>query len=95
MRVLQINNCVIVSSSHWKCARETGVIVEVDGSKVNKYLVHFDREVVGTLGNQELWLGDQDLTPLAHPKPHTARPPALRVVHGKRKAHLGERMSAL
>lgn len=95
MRALQINNCVIVSSSHWKCARETGVIVEVDGSKVNKYLVHFDREVVGTLGNRELWLGDPDLTPLARQSLRTAGSPALRVIHGKRKAHLGKRVSTL
>lgn len=95
MRPLRIKDCVIVSSAHWKCARETGVIVEVDGSKVNKYLVCFDREVMGTLGNRALWLGDADLTLLPSHSSRPASSPTLRIVHEKRKVRLGDSVSAL
>ncbi len=95
MPILQLNDRVIVSSAHWKCARETGVIIEVDGSRVNKHRIHFDRDVPGTLGNRELWLGDPDLTPVAHQSPRPARPAALRIVPEKSKAHRDKRISML
>jgi hypothetical protein len=62
MPALQINDRVRVRSSHWKCAGESGAVVAFDASKRNKYLVRFEREIVGTLNNRELWFGDQDLT---------------------------------
>ncbi len=95
MSILQQNGRVIVSSAHWKCARETGVIIEVDGSRVNKYRVHFDRDVPGTLGNRELWLGDPDLTLLAPQSSRTTRPAAFRIVPGKSKTHRDKRISML
>ncbi len=95
MPILQINDRVMVSSAHWKCARETGVIIEVDGSRVNKYRIQFDRGVPGTLGNRELWLGDPDLTVLAHQSPRTTRPTAFRIVPAKSKAHRDKRISLL
>lgn len=96
MRPLRIQDRVTVSSSHWKCAGETGVIVAIDPSKVNKYLVRFDREVIGTLGNHELWLGEPDLAIESRRVTFSKeRRPSLKVVYGGRKKSVGQALSAL
>jgi hypothetical protein len=61
MAMLQLHDRVRVRPSHWKCAGESGSVVDFDASKRNKYLVRFEREIFGTLNGCELWLGDQDL----------------------------------
>lgn len=96
MRPLRLQTRVTVSSSHWKCAGETGVIVAFDPHKVNKYLVRFDREVIGTLGNRELWLGEPDLVVESRrvTSPKEERPP-LTVVYGSRKKSVDKALSAL
>ncbi len=96
MRPLCLQTRVTVSSSHWKCAGETGVIVAFNSHKVNKYLVRFDREVIGTLNNRELWLGEPDLVVESHQG--TSLPeerPPLEVVYGGRKKSVGKALSAL
>jgi hypothetical protein len=72
------------------------VIVAFDPNKVNKYLVRFDREVIGTLSNRELWLGEPDLvveTRRVTP-PQKERSP-LKVVYGGKKKCVGKVLSAL
>ncbi len=60
---LGVNDRVRVNNRHWKCAGEQGRVVAFDPGKVNKYLVHFEREIPGLLDGCKLWLGDQDLHP--------------------------------
>jgi hypothetical protein len=60
-RALQVNDRVRVSTRHWKCAGQAGMVVAFDPGKVNKYLVRFEHEIPGILQDRELWLGDQDL----------------------------------